>query len=258
MQQTIHPRSASRAVTMVVAITTALMLIGSASAVAATGYDLTGAGGTATINGAVYVALPDGDLEGRGFHPVVRLRGKEASIRGYNTDYRPLQYDEQRSARTTRSLLLSEVPQVLRSGVLHREFLLGISQQGSTTGAYLTLDTLKVYESPFARLCGHPFDGSGGGHTGCTSGNTATLIYDMDAGTDSFVLMDSRTNQGPGRADLRVLMPDSLLNQSPNCHYGGVGCSVFVTLYSAFGADVGGPISELRGNNGGPEAWGVR
>jgi hypothetical protein len=188
-------------------------------------------------------------------------------MRGYNTDFRPVQFDENNSATFTLSRLLSEIPIVNEGGVDYREFQLDANQNDSGSGAtaeyYLTLDTFELYESPFDLLCGYPFDGSGGGHTGCTTDNTATMIYDMDAGEDNFIVMNVNNNPGSGKRDLRTLVPDSLFNADPNCDPGAVGCTTYVTTYSEFGADfdAGDPDELLQlahGNNDGFEEWGVK
>lgn len=211
-----------------------------------------GAGGSVTINGAAYEAIdPTADLFNQSvFSPFVSLVGGSV-IEGYNTDYRPTQFDENDTAAATRSILLSDVPQILASTALHRVFRLEIDQDMSAS-SYLTLDTVEIYESLFSDLCGYPFDGSNSsGHVDCTTNNTATLIYDMDAGENSYIVLE---DNGSGiTQDLELLVPDSLFSQDPNCDWKGVGCTTFVHLYSQFGGD----IEPLHPNNGGPEQWGV-
>jgi hypothetical protein len=210
--------------------------------------------------------LPD-DPTGSGvFAPFVRVSTHLPNEKGYNTDYRPLQFDENNSSTFTLSRLLSEVPIVDVGGTDYREFQLDINQNlggsGSTAEYYLTLDTVEIFESPFSLLCGYPFDGSGGGHTGCTTDNTATILYDMDAGENNFIVIDMRNNEGSGKRDLRVFVLDSLFDPDPNCDPGAVGCTVYVTFYSEFGLDFDAadpdPLLQIaHGNNGGFEEWGV-
>src|SRR5438128_2390144 len=67
-------------------------------------------------------------------HSFVRIEGAAAHSpvqQGYNTDARPLQLNENSSPTFTRSLRLSDVPQVTSGGVTYREFLLDINQNGS-------------------------------------------------------------------------------------------------------------------------------
>lgn len=251
---------------------TMLLFVG-VSAVFAGGHNMTAAGDSATINGAIFeVFLPDDPSGSGAFDSFVRISANTPDVRGYNTDYRPLQFDENNSPSFTLSRLLSEIPIIDEGGVDYREFQLDMNQNlsgsGNTADYYLTLDTFELYESPYDELCGYPFDGSGGGHSGCNpenieaEGNTATQLYDMDAGTNSFIVMDYRNNSGSGKRDLRVYVPDSLFSQDPNCAPGGVGCTTYVTLYSEFGLDFDAadpdPLLQIpHGNNDGFEEWGV-
>src|SRR5205823_2080666 len=72
---------------------------------------------------------------------------------GYNTSVRPLQFDENKSPVFTRSLQLSESPDVTIDGVSYHEFLLDINQ--SSSNPLLSLDELRVYTSNSARLSGY-------------------------------------------------------------------------------------------------------
>lgn len=234
------------------------------SIVLAAGYDMTAPGAIITLNGAIFEVFNPDDPSGSGlFKPFVRISSPESIIQGYNTNYRPVQFNENDSGTFTRSRLLSEVPQIEVQTTLYREFQLNINQNTGIPDRYLTLDTVELYESPYSDLCGYPFDGSGGGHSGCTSDNTATLIYDMDAAENSFFVMDYTINEGSGKRDLRMLVPDAIFNQNPNCNFSGTGCTVYITIYSHFGEDsVGGSVDPLlqvpHVNNDGYEEWGVR
>lgn len=245
-------------------LATILILMLGVTTVFAGGYNLTALAATATINGAIFEVFVPIDPTGSGvFAPFVRLSTNNPVMRGYNTDYRPLQFDENNSATFTLSRLLSEVPIVNEGGVDYREFQLDINQNVGGTAYLLTLDTLEIYESLYSDLCGYPFDGSGGGHSGCVANNTATMIYDMDGNADNFAVMDYRNNTGSGKRDLRVLVPNSLFNQDPNCSPGAVGCTTYITTYSEFGADFDAAdpdpiLQEAHGNNDGFEEWGVK
>lgn len=232
----------------------ALVVVVVGYAYAATPHDLRNAGTQATINGAVFESLTrDHPAQAGTFEPFLEISSRLAVTEGYNTDFQPFQFDE--TTPPTRALLLSSVPQVL-DGALWRVFHLDIREHGGTRSgkSYLNLDTVEIYESPFANLCGYPFDGSGGGHPGCALDNTATLVYDMDGLEDGFVWLDASNVRGAGRSDLVLRVPDTLFDQDPECDYGGVGCTVYVTLYSRFGGDEPPPNE----NDGSPEQWGVR
>ena len=204
-----------------------LFLIMVTKAFAANEYDLTLPGASVKINGAIFQALTSSDPSGSGaFNSFVRIDSKSLVIKGYNTDFRPLQFDEKSSPSFTRSLLLSDIPPIWEENTIYRAFDLDINQKGRKSEAYLTVDEIELYETPYADLCGYPFDGSGGGQTGCSTNNTATLIWDMDAFGDSFVLLDSRNGPGSGKREMRLLVPDSLFNQNPNCNFGSFGYEI--------------------------------
>jgi hypothetical protein len=223
---------------------------------------LTSIGATVTINGAIYNAYDPNTSSGTGlFDTFLRVGAPKAVISGYNSNLKGnRQFDEDNSLTWTHALLLSEVPQFNLQGTVYREFLLDINQLGTTQQWFESLDDVELYESPFDNLCGWPFDGSGGGQTGCTTNNTATLVYDMDGLEPSFVELDYRLAEGSGKPDMQVYVPDSLFNQNPDCDYGGQGCTVYVTLYTRFGGDTTCLRTDLTTcpNNDGFEEWGVR
>jgi hypothetical protein len=244
-----------------VAVVLLLVLVVAGIVQAATPYDLTTAGATATINGAIFEAFTPNDATGSGmFDPLVRISSNNLVIKGYNTDYRPLQFEENSSQTFTLARLLSEVPQVREGGVWYREFQLDINQNKTVDDYLESVDVVEFYESPYSDLCGYPFDGSGGGHAGCNTNNTATLVWDMDALEDSFVVLDYRNNEGSGKRDMKLLVPDSLFNADLNCSYNAIGCTVYVTLYSEFGGDQVCFRTDMTTcpNNDGFEEWGVR
>ncbi len=154
--------------------------------------------------------------------PFVRLSTNHAESKGYNTDARPLEFDENNSPQFTRSLLLSDVPIVNINGIDYREFLLDINQKGNVSGRYLSLDTIEIYLASAGNLYGYP--------------NIGTKIYDLGG---NGIKLDSRLNHGSGSGDMLAYIPDSL--------FVGGDC---VYLYSKFG--------ENYPNNAGFEEWAVR
>src|SRR5205085_10008458 len=71
--------------------------------------DLTTPNASGTINGG-YFQQTDYQPTGTGkIDSFVRIQAKGIE-QGYNTDYRPLQFDEKKDPQHTRSLLLSAVP----------------------------------------------------------------------------------------------------------------------------------------------------
>jgi len=188
-------------------------------------FDLTqSASDTELINGAYFYGAA-ASATGTGLiDSFVRLNTNTDVEQGYNTDYRPLQYDE--DASWTHALAVSQVPQVDLFGndVMYKEILLDINQSGSSTGRLISLDTLKIYQASTNVLAGYP---TGWGDP----------IYQM--GADDYVLLNASLNSGSGSGDMFLYVPASLF-----------GAGGYVYLYSVFGMN--------NPNTGGFEEWAVR
>lgn len=203
-------------------------------------YDLTGvlAGGydEVTINNAVFQNVNTASTGSGKIHSFVRIKGG-ASEQGYNTDARPVEYDENTSPSFTRSLPLSMVPTLDIDGVLYREFLLDINQNNTGDGRLLSLDKLEIYLADEGDLTGHQ------------TGDIGTMIYEMGkdvSGADNWILMDYSLNNGSGSGDLFAYIPDSLFD------FDSLGSYVY--LYSMFGASNNGAYP----NTASFEEWAVR
>ena len=193
--------------------------------------DLTTLGSAGEINGALF-QQSDARPTGTGLiNSFVRLQGSGVE-RGYNTDARPLQFDENRSPAFTRSLRLADVPVVIVNGVAYREFLLDINQKASAP--LLSLDELKIFLGDRGNLSG--YDANNGRLAGLDA------AYDMDAGGDHSVLMNYSLNHGSGSGDVSVLIPDRIFASSSSNPY--------VYLYSTFG--------QTAAANSGFEEWAVK
>src|SRR5687768_14167350 len=106
-------------------------------------HDLT-SGGSVVINGARFSTnnqQPTGSGVIRSF---VRVSAANQDIvQGYNTDFRPLQFDENSSGTFTRSQTLSTMATQVIDGVEYVRFLLDINQQSNLP--LLTLNELEIY-----------------------------------------------------------------------------------------------------------------
>jgi hypothetical protein len=194
--------------------------------------DLTTVGAQGSINGAVF-QQSDPQPTGCGvIHDFLRIQAHGSSVQqGYNTDGRPLQFDEKTSPTFTRSIQLNNVPVVLVNGVAYREFLLGINQ--SQSSPLLSLDKLQIFLGDRGDLTG--YDSGSGTLAGLSP------IYDMNAGGDHWVALNAALSHGNGSGDMFLLVPDRFFvtpagNPNP-----------FVTVYSEFGVNFGA--------NGGFEQW---
>jgi hypothetical protein len=207
----------------------AACLLGPAASLCPAGMiDLTTAGATGTINGALFEQIDSGSTGTGTIESFLRLQAS-GTEQGYNTDFRPLEFDELTSATFTRSLLLSAVPIIDVGGTFYRQFLLDINESSGGTNSLLSLDALQI------------FLGASGDLTGYSGGTLAGLspIYDLDAGEDNHILLDAALNSGSGSGDMFAYIPDSLFT----------GANQFVYLYSEFGINAS--------SSGGFEEWAV-
>jgi hypothetical protein len=195
--------------------------------------DLTTASASEWVNGAFFQQGSPQPTGSGVIHSFVRINpGGHVSVeQGYNTDARPLQFDENKSPTFTRSLQLAEAPIVVINGVAYREFLLDINQKSSSP--LLSLDELRIYVGNAPDLIGYD----------PTTNQLAGLspVYDLDAGGDNTVLLNARLSHGSGSGDMFLYVPDQLLTEA-----GGN----YVYLYSKFGVTISA--------NGGFEEWAVR
>jgi hypothetical protein len=149
-----------------------------------------------TINQAKFF-LGDPRPTGAGIaQSFVRMGGTTNQVQGYNTDARPLEFQEYSSPSLTHSLHLSSVPVVTLNGVQYREFGLQVYQTPKAS-QYITLDKLQVFLGSASNLLG--------------LANLGPKVYDLDKGSSNgsnFVLFDHTASSGAG--DLFVYVPNSL------------------------------------------------
>jgi hypothetical protein len=190
----------------------------------ATTLNLTGSGSSGEANGAIFR-----QSNGHSWHTRAFLTLKSnGSEQGYNTDARPLEFDEKSSKNATRSLKLGQVPVVTIDGVKYREFLLNTNQ--NFWSPYLTLTNLQLYVSSSNTLKGY------NAATKMLGGQAP--VFDLDAGGDVSVKLNALRNFW-GSWDVKVLVPDAA--------FAGRANSDHVYLFSKF-----------SGGNGGYEQWLVR
>ncbi|HLW68065.1 MAG TPA: carboxypeptidase-like regulatory domain-containing protein [Gemmataceae bacterium] len=199
--------------------------------------DLSTAGASGTIGGAVF---QQGDTQPAGsgvIQSFVRIHalGGATAEQGYNTDARPLQFNENKSPTFTRSIQLSDIPLVSVNGVNYREFLLDINQKSSQP--LVSLDQLQIFEGDSGNLTGY----SGGQLAGISA------LYDMNAGGGSnWVELNARLSHGSGSSDMTLLVPDSYFLKADTSG----NANPYVYLFSRFGDNFA--------TNGGYEEWAVQ
>jgi len=199
------------------------------------GIDLTTAS-SGVINGATFnttLTQPTGS----GFiHSFVRIGTNEETVQGFNTDARPLQFDENNSGTFTHSVKIADLLAVDLGGTPHYQFLLDINQEGSDP--LFSLNEVQIFRGNApdltATITGGEFDGFGA---------NGQLVYDMDAGVDGDVRveLDYNLNHGSGSGDMFLFVPKSLFDAKSGA---------YLYLFSKFG--------DPNVNNDGYEEWAVR
>jgi hypothetical protein len=195
--------------------------------------DLT-AGGTGTINSAIFTTT-DNQSTGTGvIQSFVRVQDPNGSADGYNADARPVMQDVNTSPTFTHDILLSSVPEVTLGGIVYYEFLLDINQ--NTNDPLLSLDELQIYTRATAIADADDL---------LSLTSSSTLRYDLDTAlVNNRILLNYNLNSGSGSGDLFAYIPKSLFGAETD----------FLYLYSLFGEDNAGNYNE----NDGFEEWAVR
>lgn len=204
----------------------------------ATVLNLTTAGAEASAPSGAIVQQCDAQPTGTGFiRAFVRVQGAApggGTQQGYNTDGRPLQFDENKSPQFTRSITLGQVPVVNVGGTEYRQFLLDINQKSSAP--MLSLDEVRVFLSESGNLTNY--------NVAAKTLDGKEAAFDLDEGCDVSVKLNYRLNSGSGSGDMYLLVPNSAFD--------GKSASNFVYLYSKFGGLSGASA------NSGFEEWAVR
>jgi hypothetical protein len=176
--------------------------------------DLTKLGATGSINGVIfqqYNAKAPANAANGNVQSFLRL-DDGGSERGYNTDARPLQFDESRNAKVTHSIKVSDLPLVTIGGVQYRELVLDVNEP-TGRNSKISLDELQFFVSNDPKL--HNYN------AGKDTLGGVKAVWDMG---NRWVSMDAALNNRVGTGDILVDIPASLLT-------GGT----YFALYSKFG-----------------------
>jgi hypothetical protein len=201
-----------------------LVLLGTSALASAVVVDLTpGAGSSGSINGVLF-EFDDTQPAGTGvLKSFVRIQAM-GSEQGYNTSNSDFPFDEVPPAGGfTRDRTFGELTP--NGGSF--QFVLDINEAAGDPNPLLSLDALQIYVS------------NTGSQNTTTLGDLGTLLYDMDAGADSHVLMDFGNAPGSGVSDMLMSVPTSI--------FAGVSDGDFIILYSRFG--------DTSGSSDGFEEW---
>ena len=195
------------------------------------------------LNGAVFMTGLNQPAGTGTFNSFLQIQNTGIE-QGYNTNA-SAQYNEKSSLNDNHSILLAEVPIVVGDGsngtidgLAYREFLLDLNESGGSSGSYISLDALQIWQEESGSLTNFtPGAGFAGAHTNY-------LAYNLDAGGDHWIALNDGLSHGTGQSDVRILIPDSFFIYDAAHRY--------VTLYSEFGAQNG------WGAGGGFEEWGLQ
>jgi uncharacterized repeat protein (TIGR01451 family) len=205
--------------------------------------DLTVAGSTGIIDGVVFTTEQIQPAGTGVFNTFLEIQ-HTGTEQGYNTDSGIQQFDEKSSATHNHSILLADVPIVIGDGsngtvegLAYREFLFDATEALGGTNRFLSLDKLQIFQT------------SSGSLTNFTAGSgfdtpEERLVYDLDAGANRWIALNSGLSSGSGSSDIRILIPDSYFINDAEHRY--------VTLYSAFGLQGG-----MWSSGSGAEQWGL-
>jgi hypothetical protein len=220
---------------------------------AATIVDLTSAGSSGVIGGAIYEQSP---MQSTGTGTIntfvqVQAQGNNTTQHGYNTTVNNT-LDNGNSDNFNHAITLGEVPIVTKAGVNYREFFLDVNEadQGPAMGRYISLDEVQIFVGGTPNSNVTTFTAGVLDHDG-------TLVYRMDDGMDNWVALDFQLNSGSGSGDMHLYVPNAL--------FSGFANTDTVVLYSAFGFQGVNPPNGLGGNfvgdfgaSSGFEEWAVR
>ena len=159
--------------------------------------------------------------------------------RGYNTDFRPVQFDASSDTLETRALPLSNVPVVTVDGQQYREFVLNVDQVDANGDRQLSVDEIQIFTSTASNLRNY----NNGNNTLRAGSLIESPIWSLDAldgSTNDWLQVRAMTNQGNRAGEIALLVPNGLFAPS----------EAFVYIYTRMGVN--------RDANQGAEQWGVR
>jgi hypothetical protein len=219
--------------------------------------DLSNVGSTfGTLGGssdALYVRASVAPAGSGNLQSFVRLQTNNGDVRGYNTDGRGTQFDENSSPTFTHSLLLSDVPTkscdsdlspagiTCAAGASYYEFILDINQNNGAQ-AFYSLNRVLISLRPNGDELGYSGTDLGG------TFDTGTEVYDsQDYGTlPNEIRLNGDLEAGSGKGDMFLYVNTSLFT----------GSNTFVYLYSFFGCASCTPPPYP--NNDGFEEWAIQ
>ncbi|CAN7345707.1 beta strand repeat-containing protein [Rhizobium sp. LjRoot254] len=160
--------------------------------------NLTAAGASTTINGAIFVDSANVGSGTGNYNTILAISDNDGNETGFNSDdTQPLDpSNEDIDQSKTHTVLLSTVPVTIVNGVEYYEFRVDLNESNSNPGGQISLDTFKIYSSTDGTI------------QKLAVLEAQTVAYDMDAGGDKTLLL-SEVSTGSGTDDYAVLVPVS-------------------------------------------------
>jgi len=181
--------------------------------------DLTAAGNTGTINGAIY---QQGEANaGTGVFPAFLGIQASPTESGYNTNS-PAGVLDDKTGTFTNAITLGQLSATVSGGISYYTFALDVHENNSGADRYISLDEVRVYVGGSATVnlnAAPPPDSS--------NSSFGSMVYRMDAGADSTVALLSTLSAGSGHSDMYLLIPTT--------DFAGHASTEQVILYSHFG-----------------------
>src|SRR5262249_35743694 len=150
-------------------------------------------GASGMLNGAIFSEFRQASAGSGTIDSFVKISTSNAIEQGYNTDFRPVQFNEDTTASFTHAVRLGAIPTVIASnGLGYYEFLLDINQRSSNP--LLSLDELRLYvtnSSAVAPNLLHNYNSST--HTlQDNAGHLYSPVYDLNPVTDAnYIKLDA-------------------------------------------------------------------
>lgn len=176
--------------------------------------DLTTAGATGTINGALFAQIQPKSTGTGVIEPFLRLQATGCES-GFNTSAQTPPLDA-KGGIWTHDLNLADLAVVDVNGTSYYQFQLDMFENignGTSPDRFLSLEILRIYQSDTASLA-----------TFANLLANSTLQWDMDGAGDRYVKLDANLNPGNGGGDMFVYIPTSVF-----------GSQQWVYLFSRFG-----------------------
>ncbi len=200
-------------------------------------------------NGALWDYFPSAAASGTGVFDTYLAVSHHGDEQAYNTGLKGdhcTDYDVQDSK--TDALPLSAVPVKVidmddgNGPIAYREFVCDVNEVSGLPRALLTLEVLQIWQSDNPNLCGtylmdpdYKFDPLG-----------PRLVYDLDCQENLTLVLDYGVNNGSGKPDYQVYIPNDWFDQN--------------LLYVVMVVDHGNNVVSIPGSDAeaGFEEWGVK